>query len=145
MDNGSERALREAALVPTGPEPVPVSAHPANDQPRGAYYAFGPVAAVIDAFNCLYPGKVVSIDFIPEKQCVGEDGIAAQAFALFPDEGGPPEIWVSDATPVLGLPDTIAHELAHIAAGAEADHGPEFDAAYEAIWQEMTRRLAPAQ
>lgn len=36
MDKVSGRAaIAEAALVPTGPEPVPVSAHSGDDQPRG--------------------------------------------------------------------------------------------------------------
>jgi hypothetical protein len=34
MEEVSGRGLRQAALGPAGPEPVPVSALPGNDQPR---------------------------------------------------------------------------------------------------------------
>ena len=85
----------------------------------------------------LYPNHPLRINFIPDNQCHGDDGEPADAFALFPDDGAPPEIWISYDVPVEGLPDTIFHEFAHIVAGLDAGHGPEFEAVYQRLWEAM--------
>lgn len=97
----------------------------------------GHIDRAIETFNRLYPGHSVSIGFMPDDQCKGDDGEAAQAFTLFPDDGGKPEIWISDATPIHGIPDTLFHEFAHVVAGIEAGHGAEFEAVYERLWKEF--------
>jgi hypothetical protein len=100
-----------------------------------------PIEDAVDAFNRAYPGRHVTIQFIESDECRGDDGSPAQGFTLFPDDGGNPEIYIDRETPWCGVPDTIIHELAHVVAGIEADHGPEFEAAYNAIWD----RFGPSE
>jgi hypothetical protein len=109
-----------------------------------AYYALRPFDLPIEAFNALYPDRKVKIDFIPNDQCADSEGGKAQGFTLFPDDGSVPEIWINGTIPIEGLPDTVAHELAHVVCGFDADHGPEWDAVYQAIWVEMDHLATPA-
>ena len=114
-----------------------------EQQTHNAKCAFGQRAKIaqnhidraIETFNRLYPGHAVSIGYIPDEQCKGGECEPAQAFTRFPEDGGSPEIWISDATPIYGVPDTLLHEFAHIIAGLEAGHGPSFEEAYQRLWQ----------
>ncbi|HEX8418527.1 MAG TPA: hypothetical protein VF638_00785 [Sphingomonas sp.] len=95
----------------------------------------------VAVFNALYPDRLVPIAFFPAKQCVGDGGEPAQGFTLFPDDDpANPEIWISDETPVYGVPDVIFHELAHVVAGFDADHGPQWEAVYDALWARFAPR-----
>jgi hypothetical protein len=55
---------------------------------------------------------------------------------FFPDDGSTPVISINGKLRrgVQGTLDILAHELAHVAAGTEAGHGPEWEAAYREIF-----------
>jgi hypothetical protein len=56
---------------------------------------------------------------------------------FWPDDGGPPEIAISALLNrgVAGTLDILAHELAHVVAGPEAEHGPEWQRVYHSIFE----------
>ena len=56
---------------------------------------------------------------------------------FFPDDGSTPVISINGRLKrgVQGTLDILAHELAHVAAGTEAEHGPEWKKAYGEMFQ----------
>lgn len=93
-------------------------------------------AFVWEAFHNLYPGKECECYLAsPEDDGTGRPG---RGIASFEDDGGiivliDPTLSVQDAVEVL------AHELAHVAVGPEAEHGEAWESAFEAIHQEYDR------
>lgn len=109
--------------------------------PEGrARLRWNPYTLVLEVFNDLYPGHDVEVGFAPEAKCDG-----GFAFTVFPDDGSKPEVWIGVHTPVEASIEVIAHELAHVAVGIDAEHGPAWEAAFEAIHAEYAKRMgAPA-
>jgi len=56
---------------------------------------------------------------------------------FFPDDESTPVISINGMLKrgVQGTLDILAHELAHVAAGTAAEHGPEWKKAYEELFQ----------
>lgn len=72
---------------------------------------------------------------------------------FWPDDGGVPEISI-DATlrrGVSGTLDILAHELAHVIAGAEVEHGPAWRSAYKSLFEAaclqsfVARKIGPGK
>lgn len=92
-----------------------------------------PTAIVALAFRELYPRLRYYAQYVPSLE--DNDGQTAYGLTIFPDDGSTPVVCISAEAPVSAAPELLAHELAHIVAGETAEHGPEWKAAEEAIFQ----------
>ena len=70
-----------------------------------------------------------------------EEGKPAYGLTIFPDDGSTPIVCISAEVPISAGPELLAHELAHVAAGEAVEHGPEWKAAEEAIFQKYNEIL----
>jgi hypothetical protein len=104
-------------------------------QPSVCHVTWGsnPLQDVLDAFTRLYPELAVTVHIAPTEAGLG--------FTEFPDDGSTPSICVDPGLPYSGVMDILAHELAHVAAGSAEDHGPVWQAAYDAIRDDYEREV----
>lgn len=96
-----------------------------------------PFAMVHQAFQNLYPGKECRAFWEPDIR-PQEDGDEVYGLTDFGDDGTimvfvTPNMKVTDAVEIL------AHELAHVAVGADHDHDEVWGSAFDAIFQEYNR------
>ena len=93
-----------------------------------------PPAIVALAFAELYPGKEYDAQITPDIR--DENGVAVCGCTTFSsDPNERPLVEVSGQLPLVHVPEILAHELAHVATGELNEHGPEWEAAFEAIWK----------
>lgn len=52
---------------------------------------------------------------------------------FFPDDGFTPIVYLNPYLQMAQLPEILAHELAHIEAGYDAQHGPRWEEAFSKI------------
>lgn len=126
MDIGPEPLLTNAKKCETTSMDIPFSPF-LNDM----------FSLVWTAFKNLYPDKQCECYWDPD---IGpeEDGKKPYGCTIFGDNGSvtvlvTPHISVYDATEIL------AHELAHVAVGDDAGHGPEWESAFSSIHEEYNR------
>jgi len=89
------------------------------------------------AFKNLYPDKDCKCQWVPELE-KSEDGKEVFGLTTFTDNGN---VYV-DIVATLAVTDAIeifAHELAHVAAGEEEDHGKAWEEAFDKIFEEYNR------
>lgn len=96
-----------------------------------------PFAVMYAGFEKLYPGKkphCVWVSWISGEKEEGD----TYGVTDFEDDG---TVWVAIVTslPVKDALEIFAHELAHVSAGHEAEHGPEWEKAFDAIETEYNR------
>ena len=96
-----------------------------------------PFAVMYASFEKLYPGKnphCVWVSWISGEKEEGD----TYGVTDFEDDG---TVWIAIVTslPVKDALEIFAHELAHVAAGHEADHGSEWKKAFDAIETEYNR------
>ena len=91
-----------------------------------------PFAIVFEAFAALYPGLTFTCEWAEELH--DEEGVETYGQTFFPDDGGMPEIAISAELTVKDAVEVLAHELDHVAAGADAEHGPAWEEAFDAIY-----------
>lgn len=86
----------------------------------------------------------------PDKHCVcywetdireSEDGRKPYGLTDFGDDGIV-SVFVSADLRIQDAAEILAHELAHVAVGCDADHGPEWENAFDAIHAEYNRICA---
>lgn len=80
---------------------------------------------VLEAASKLYPETKADIWFGEIDEGYG--------CTTFPDDGGIPQIIISIKTPLEGIPEIIAHEIAHVIAGVNAEHNIEWDKIFTRI------------
>ena len=84
------------------------------------------------AFAELYPGKEYDAQIAPDiRDDAGVPVCGCTTFSTDPDER--PLVEISGQLPLVHVPEILAHELAHVATGQLTEHGPEWEAAFEAI------------
>lgn len=91
-----------------------------------------PPAIVALAFDELYPDKEYDAQIVPDIR--DDDGVpvcGCTTFSTDPNER--PLVEISGQLPLVHVPEILAHELAHVATGQLTEHGPEWEAAFEAI------------
>ena len=93
-----------------------------------------PMADIVKAFRKLHPKKSANISFQP----TGARRKGQTAWG----RGHTPLITVDPGLPYVGCMDILAHELAHVAAGPKAKHGPKWKAIYDAIHEEYRGIIA---
>lgn len=96
-----------------------------------------PFALVAQAFKNLYPERVYLAQIAPE--VVDDDGNTVCGATAFPDDGSPPLVEVSGEIPIAGGIEIFAHELAHVAAPEDGNHGEAWQAAFDRIFEEYNR------
>ena len=107
--------------------------------PMASPFMNDPTAIVALAFRELYPRVEYYAQYVPELE--DEGGKPAYGLTIFPDDGSTPIVCISAEAPISAGPELLAHELAHIAAGEAAEHGSEWQAAEEAIFQKYNEIL----
>ena len=90
-------------------------------QMRKTPFLNDPFSMVYQAFQNIYPGK--------KCECYFEADLEADEIQILVD----PNVDIENATEIF------AHELAHVAVGYDAGHGPEWDTAFDAILDEYNR------
>lgn len=106
---------------------------------RNVVVRFNPFDLVLDSFAALYPSHRASIVWSEAPEDAGDS--PAFGHTCWPDAGGDPEIAIFMHTPLSGAVEVLAHELAHVVAGPDAEHGPCWETAFAAIHQEYERRF----
>lgn len=101
--------------------------------PMASPFMNDPTAIVALAFRELYPRLEYYAQYVPG--LADEEGKPAYGLTIFPDDGSTPIVCISAEAPISAGPELLAHELAHVVAGKAAEHGPEWKAAAEAIFQ----------
>lgn len=97
-----------------------------------------PFAMVWQAYRNLYPGRPApSVEWTHIDQDDEEVG-DSYGYTVFAEDGEI-AIFVSCDIPVITAVEILAHELAHVAVGADEDHGEKWEEANEAIFQEYNR------
>lgn len=107
--------------------------------PMASPFMNDPTAIVALAFRELYPGLEYYAQYVPGLE--DEEGKPAYGLTIFPDDGSTPIVCISAEVPISAGPELLAHELAHVAAGEAVEHGPEWKAAEEAIFQKYNEIL----
>lgn len=109
-----------------------------NIQPEIQVFDNDPFAMVWQAYRNLYPGRPCpSVEWCHIDDADPETG-KAWGYTVFTDDGEI-AVFVSCDIKVQDAVEILAHELAHVAVGAEEDHGEKWEAAFEAIFQEYNR------
>ena len=96
-----------------------------------------PFSLVWKAFKNLYPDKDCEVSWYPEIP-PDEDGEKGYGFTDFGDDGTI-RVFVDATLRVTDAVEVFAHELAHVVAGIEDQHGEVWEAAFDAIFQEYGR------
>lgn len=107
--------------------------------PMASPFINDPTAIVARAFSELYPGIEYVAQYVPDLR--DETNSTAYGLTIFPDDGSTPIVCISAEVPISAGPELLAHELAHVAAGEAVEHGPEWKAAEEAIFQKYNEIL----
>ena len=91
-------------------------------------------SVVWQAFKRLYPDKECLCEWVPEIR-ESEDGNPVYGLTDYGEDGSVYVAVLADI-PVKDAIEIFAHELAHVAAGLDADHGKEWKNAFNAIFEE---------
>lgn len=108
---------------------------------RRARLRSDPIGNVVEVFNRLFPGIEVAIDFVSGLK----DAEDAWGVTHFPDDGGPPSISLDVDLEYRHVVEILAHELAHVAAPDDEDHGEKWEAAFSLIHAECSKDAEAAQ
>lgn len=96
-------------------------------------FVFDPFAAVWEAFKTLYPGKGENVTCAFDENIKDDNGKPVLGTTDFLDDGSI-VVLIDCNLKVCDAVEILAHELAHVAAGMDADHGPEWEKAFDAIY-----------
>lgn len=102
-------------------------------------FSIDPFAIAFEAFAALYPGLTFTCEWAEELH--DEEGVETYGQTFFPDDGGIPEIAVSGELTVKNAVEVLVHELAHVAVGIDAEHGPAWEEAFDAIHEKYIEIL----
>ena len=94
--------------------------------------------------------KEIMEEHYPDAKCdiyIGQsltDGKETFGCTLFPEADATwtiPSVEIHYSLSLAEAVETLAHELAHVVAGQEADHGEEWEAVFNHIHEEFQRKL----
>jgi len=94
-----------------------------------------PFDRIIEATLALYPETKAFIQFDPRikhRKFVFWN-FGSCGYTTFPDDGSEPVINISTNIPFSAMAETLAHELAHVVAGQEAEHGEKWESIFAEI------------
>jgi hypothetical protein len=98
---------------------------------------FDPVRLVLEVSECLWPEMECTVQYVSGLH----DGEDAYGATDFPDDGSTPRIQIDTCTPIEAAVEILAHELAHVAAGPDAEHGEDWERAFDAIFLMYHKRV----
>jgi len=102
---------------------------------RSLTFKNDPFALVLFVHEKLHPGKEPkAIYWVTEFK--DEEGNDVFGATEFDDETHEPTVLINAGISVVDAVEILAHELAHIAVGIEADHGEEWEKAFDNIFKE---------
>lgn len=104
------------------------------------YFQNDPFATVFQVFQRLYPAA--ECDVIWTEQLRDEEGGVVYGMTTFHD--GDDEIPLVEISAELTVQDAVeilAHELAHVAVGVGAGHGPKWEKAFKKIHEEYLNMM----
>lgn len=91
-----------------------------------------PIVFLIDIFTEKYPNKDASVELVSKMEgCYGETCFA---------NDGKVYIQIDVKQSIEQILDILAHELAHLQAGIEADHGEQWKKVYDNLVFEFNKR-----
>jgi hypothetical protein len=96
---------------------------------------FDPVRVVIEACESLYPHIDCELEWVSDLH------EQHSAFGVTEFDETPARVSIDVNTPMIHVIEILAHELAHVVAGFDAGHGPEWERAFAAIHAEHSRRV----
>lgn len=98
-----------------------------------------PFAMTYEAYKRIYKKDCI-VNWYTEELMgeIGGYGKDVYGFAEF-SENEIPRVYINAKAPVENAVELLAHELAHVAVGADKDHGPEWEEAFENIHKEYER------
>ena len=99
-----------------------------------------PIAIIVQAARLAFPDLRCEMDFAQVIDCDPE----ALGVTIWPDDGSTPQVFIRLDLTFEQAIEIIAHEFAHVAAGKDAAHGPEWEAAFDAIGQQWDELNAPS-
>ena len=94
-------------------------------------------ALVFQAFKNLYPRKKCKCQWVPK--ITDENGRDVYGSTEYLVEERIFLVEISATLSVMNAVEVLAHELAHVAAGPDAEHGKEWEDAFDAIFEEYER------
>lgn len=95
-----------------------------------------PMCFVWMAFQRLYPDKKCNVAY--DAGIVDTDGTRVYGLTTFCGDGSV-YVTIDAGQTIAHAIETFGHELAHVAAGPECDHGPEWEKAFDAIYDEYIK------
>lgn len=97
-----------------------------------------PIKCLLDTVNKMYPEVDCEIQY-DDSMNMYEDEFGC---TIFPDDGSKPYIVLNPELNIGNLVEIIAHEVAHVIAGKEAEHNDKwqiiFDEIYNAFQEDFT-------
>lgn len=91
----------------------------------------------VEVQNPIEELRLAALTVFPDLNCLvrfaamPEEGPYGETF--WPADGGRTLVHVAVGIPMEAVIEVMAHELAHVAAGPDADHGPAWEEAFEQI------------
>lgn len=108
-------------------------------------FANDPFSMVYAAFKKLYPDKDCTCYWEPKSNWEPDNEADSQGTGEMTfgetqwSDDGQVTVLVAGDIAVYNAVEILAHELAHVAVGKDAEHGPEWETAFEAIFSEYNR------
>jgi hypothetical protein len=97
-----------------------------------------PMAEIIKAAEFLYPSLDVEIYVGAFDE---EESDAPLGRTVWPDDGSPVYITISLDCPLCAMPEIMAHEIAHVVAGIDAEHGDAWEAEFSRIHEQYGKQM----
>lgn len=115
-------------------EKIEIDALAYRDVKKGRISPFqnDPFGILMEAYSNLFDAPFIA--FYDQKE--NREGYG---FTTFPDNGDPPVIVIFQEYESEIQTETLAHELAHVAVGAEHEHDSVWDAAFERLHKEYVK------
>lgn len=95
-----------------------------------------PVAILEEAYKNLYGNNNYELRW---DDALDEDDNKVAGYTFFPDDEGEPIIALDVDLQVRDVPETLAHEMAHVAAGVGAGHNEQWEKEFDRIHNEYDR------
>lgn len=95
-----------------------------------------PFSLIWKAYQNVYPDKECEIWYDQHQEDSHDN---EYGYTLFPDDGSVPQIFIYAEHNINIQSETLAHELAHVAVGAEHEHDNEWETAFQIIFDEYEK------
>ena len=96
-----------------------------------------PFNTLYEVIDELYPDLDCDVQYSEELNIDGN----TYGVAIFPQDGSKPLIELDPNQSVLDVLEVIAHEVAHVIAGLEADHGEKWEREFTKIHEKFLERM----